>query len=212
MGDTIHVLILDDHALVRSGLKHIVEYEPDMVIVGEASLGSEAINLAVSLQPEVVLIDLSLPDISGVEVARTISSLCPQIKLIALTMYSEENYLEAFINAGGHGYLTKSAADRELIASIRQVMMGCYALQPEGVRILAQRVQQDDSSKTKKELSEREKEVLILTVKGYTSKEIGEKLCISARTVETYRHRIMVKLDLSYRSELVDYALRVNLI
>lgn len=212
MNRIIHVLILDDHALVRSGLKHIIDYEQDMTVVGETGLGYAAIKMAADLKPEVMLIDLSLPDISGVEVAKLVSASCPEIKLIALTMFGEENYLEAFINAGGHGYLTKTAADMELISSIRQVMNGEYALQPKGVRILAQKVQKGSLENEKAELSEREKEVLLLTAKGYTSKEIGEKLFLSARTVETYRHRIMVKLGLTHRSELVDYALRKNLL
>ncbi|NMB90460.1 MAG: response regulator transcription factor, partial [Chloroflexi bacterium] len=149
------------------------------------------------------------PDISGVEAARRIHHHLPAARLIAMTMHDEEFYLVSFLEAGGVGHIHKSAADRDLIRTIRSVLAGHVVIQPEGAELLARQVQspQPTAPPTPGSLSPREFEVLRLTSKGFTSREIGEQLHLSARTIETYRERIMKKLNLKHRSELVEYAL-----
>lgn len=213
MENSVKIMIVDDHSMVRSGLRLIIEHEQDMKVVGEAGSGEKAVEIVSKLMPDIILMDISLPGINGVETTKAILEISPDTKIIALTMYPEDTYLEAFIKAGGVGYIPKSAADHDLINVIRTVISGKFALQPEGVQLLARKYQEiSNGSSNLSTLSNREREVLILTVKGFTSKEIGNKLFLSSRTVETYRSRIMTKLGLNHRSELFDFALREKII
>jgi two-component system response regulator NreC len=210
MMESIRVLLVDDHAVVRSGLRLLLEKEKDIVVVGEADSGARAIELALVLRPDVIVMDITLPDFDGIETTRRIRAEMPDARVLALTMHGEETILVRFLQAGGMGYVRKSSGDRDLVAAIRRVARGESFLEPEGVdAIVRQQHTQEPELET---LSEREQQVLALTAKGHTSREIGDQLALSPRTVETYRERIMQKLGLAHRSELVEYALRHNLL
>ncbi len=210
MMESLRVLLVDDHAVVRSGLRLLLEKEKDIVVVGEADSGARAIELALVLHPDVIVMDITLPDFDGIKTTRRIRAEMPDARVLALTMHGEETILVRFLQAGGMGYVRKSSGDRDLVAAIRRVAHGESFLEPEGVdAIVRQQHTQEPELET---LSEREQQVLALTAKGHTSREIGDQLALSPRTVETYRERIMQKLGLAHRSELVEYALRHNLL
>ena len=206
----IRVFLVDDHAVVRSGLRLLLEKESDIVVVGEAEDGVRAVEQTLALKPDVVVMDITLPGLDGVEATRRIHSQLADVRVLALTMHEEDSYLVPFLQAGGMGYVRKSAADRDVVAAIRAVASGKSFLQPEGIAAIVR--EQQSSKPDLDSLSDRERQVLVLTAKGYTSREIGEQLGLSARTVETYRERIMQKLELTHRSELVEYALKHRLL
>lgn len=215
MSTPIRVFLVDDHTVVRSGLRLLLDGQADMLVVGEAATGAEAVDHASRLQPDVIVMDITLPDFDGVEAARRLRDRWPAARILALTMHSEDAYLVAFLEAGGMGYVRKSAADRDLVAAIRTLARGEVFLQPSGVQaIVREHRQAGDARFTASPdiLSDRERQVLELTAKGFTSREIGEQLMVSPRTVETYRERIMDKLGLGHRSELVEYALKYRLL
>jgi two-component system response regulator NreC len=206
----IRVLLVDDHAVVRSGLRSLLEKEPDIAVVSEAQDGARAVEQTRQLQLDVVVMDITLPDFDGVEATRRIRAHLPHARVLALTMHDEESYLVPFLHAGGAGYVRKSAADRDVVAAIRAIARGESFLQPAGVATI---VREHQVAKPGLDaLSERERQVLALTAKGFTSREIGDQLALSPRTVETYRERIMQKLGLAHRSELVEYALKHKLL
>jgi two-component system response regulator NreC len=215
MKTTIRVLLVDDHAVVRSGLRLLLDREADLAVVGEADSGAEAVKQALDVRPDVVVLDITLPDFDGVEATRRIRAAWPEARVLALTMHGEETYLMSFLHAGGSGYVRKSAADRDVVTAIRTVARGEPFLQPEGIQAL---VREEQGTELRSGLpgpeilSERERQVLELTARGFTSREIGEQLSLSPRTVETYRERIMEKLGLEHRSQLVEYALRFHLL
>jgi len=215
MPDTIRILLVDDHTVLRAGLKALLDSEPDMKVVGEASTGEEGVERAKHLKPDVVVMDLSMPGMGGMEATRQITSLGLNIKVLVLTMHAEEEYLLAVLEAGGSGYVRKTSADQDLTHAIRAVSKDEVFLYPSAAKLLLQ------GFKTKAEthgpdplekLTEREREVLRQTVEGYSSSEIGERLFISPKTVDTYRSRVMEKLGLTHRSELVRFALQAGLL
>jgi DNA-binding NarL/FixJ family response regulator len=210
MTDSIRVLLVDDHAVVRSGLRLLLEKTSDIQVVGEADNGTSAVEQTLALRPDVVVMDITLPDFDGIEATRQIRAAIPNACVLALTMHGEETYLVPFLNAGGMGYVRKSSSDRDLVEAIRQVMRGESFLLPEGIEAIVRKHRAHEPEP--ETLSERERQVLTLTAKGYTSREIGDQLGLSPRTVETYRERIMQKLELGHRSELVEYALRHHLL
>jgi len=217
MGVPIRVFLADDHTLVRSGLRLLLEKEADIEVVGEADCVAEAVRLVSALCPDVVLMDISLPDGDGVEATSEIFQRCPTVRVLALTMHTEDAYLLKFLEAGGVGYIRKSAVDRDLIRAVHTVMQGEIFLQPEGIQLMARRHHAPKAQAHMQDidptvLSDRERQVIELVAKGYTCREIGEQLSLSPRTVETYRERIMEKLNLTHRSELVEYALRHQLL
>lgn len=207
---SIRVLLVDDHAVVRSGLRLLLEKEKDIAVVGEADSGKSAIEQAVALHPDIIVMDITLPDFDGIETTRRIRAEIPGSRVLALTMHDEDTYLVPFLQAGGMGYVRKSSGDRDLVEAIRRVARGESFLQPEGIDAIVRK--QHPHEPGPEILSERERQVLTLTAKGHTSREIGNQLALSPRTVETYRERIMQKLGLEHRSELVEYALRHKLL
>lgn len=209
----IRVLLADDHAVLRAGLRALLNVEPGIEVVGEAANGAEALRQVEVLQPNVVVIDLTMPGTSGLEAIRHISRHFPRVRSLVLTMHSEEQFIIGTIRAGGAGYVLKSAADVELIQAIRQVNAGeNYFYGPAMQLLLDYHRSNRAESERADALSEREYEVLVLTVQGYSSREIGERLIISAKTVDTYRQRVMQKLGLNHRVDLVQYAVSHGLL
>lgn len=210
----ITILLVDDHSVMRSSLGVLLAQQ-GATIAGEAETGEKAIRLALELRPDIILMDLTLPDMDGIQATQAICAVWPEARIVALTMHSEDLYLLPFLRAGGAGYVQKSAADKELLKAVDSVHQGENFLQDHGVDILIRATSDPDhaSSADRPEvLSERERVVLEQTVRGYTNREIAEQLGISPRTVDTYRARVMEKLGLEHRYQLVDYALRHNLL
>jgi DNA-binding NarL/FixJ family response regulator/succinate dehydrogenase/fumarate reductase flavoprotein subunit len=213
MTTPIRVVLADDHAVLRAGLRALLNAEPDIEVVGEAANGAEALRQVEALQPNVIVMDLTMPGTSGLEAIRQISRHHPRVRSLVLTMHSEEQFVIGTIRAGGAGYVLKSAADVELIKAIRQVSAGERYFYGHAMQQLLDYHRGEDAEPERAEaLSEREYEVLVLTVQGYSSREIGERLIISAKTVDTYRQRLMQKLGLNHRADLVQYALRHGLL
>ena len=215
MPPQIRILLVDDHAMLRSGLRALLEAEPGFVVVGEAGTGEEAVMKVPQTCPDVVVMDLSMPGMGGLEAVRQIAALGTTARVLVLTMHGEEEHLLPVLEAGGSGYVTKSSADEELIEAIRTVAAGDVFLYPSGAKLLLRGLKQKAEAGEEDplgKLTEREREVLGFTVEGFSSSEIGKKLFISPKTVDTYRARIMEKLDLHHRSELVRFALRRGLL
>jgi two-component system response regulator NreC len=212
--DLIRILLVDDHLVLRAGLKSLLENESDMRVVGEASTGEEGIEKAKFLKPDVVVMDLSMPGTGGLAATRSITEAAVS-RVLVLTMHSEEEYLLPVLEAGGSGYVRKTSADTDLVAAIRTVARDEVFLYPNAARLLLQgfRVRGEKKEDDPLErLTERERDVLTMTAEGFSSSEIGEKLFISPKTVDTYRSRIMQKLELTHRSQLVRFALNTGLL
>lgn len=213
---TIKVVLVDDHAVVRAGLKAVLGSAKDIQVIGEGSNGKDAISLTERLDPDVIIMDLSMGEMDGATATREIVAKGARSKILILTMHAEDSYLVALLEAGASGYLVKSAADRELIDAVRAVAAGDVYMQPTAVRALAQQIKRratdaDDRSRFDK-LTERERAVLQLVAGGYSAPEIGEKLFISPKTVDTYKQRINEKLGFAHRSDYVDFALKLGLL
>lgn len=209
MSGHIGVYLVDDHPIVRAGVRLLVETEPDLVVVGEAADGETAVDEVLRLRPHVTVMDVGLPGVDGITATGRIVAAWPEARILALTMHDDDAYVVSFLDGGGRGYVRKSSVDRNLIGAIRQVADGAFAVDPEAVAAIVSRRHPRPGPET---LSDREREVLVLTARGFTGREIGERLFISGRTVETYRARIMEKLGLDHRSDLVDFALAHRLL
>jgi len=211
---TIRVLLADDHAVLRAGLKALIDAEPDLTVVGEAGNGEEAVRLTERLKPDVVVMDISMPVKDGLQATAEIGATAPGTRVLVLTMHAEEQYLLKVLEAGGSGYVLKRSADTELMEAIRAVHRGEAYLYPSATRLLLQAYRTGDRPQAPAggKLSEREEEVLRLTAEGYSNSEIGKQLYLSPKTVDTYRQRIMEKLGLHHRAELVRYALDTGLL
>lgn len=214
MSDPIRVLLADDHTVLRAGLRALLDREPDMQVVGEAATGEEAVERVEALRPDVVVMDLSMPGAGGLEATRQVSALGYETRVLVLTVHAEEEYLLPVLEAGGSGYVTKTSADEDLTQAIRTVARGDVFLYPSAATLLLRgfNAKSERGRDPVQRLTEREREVLALTVEGFSSSEIGRKLFISPKTVDTYRARIMEKLDLHHRSELVRFALQTGLL
>jgi DNA-binding NarL/FixJ family response regulator len=214
MPKPITVLLVDDHAMFRAGIRALLEAEGHVEVVGEGSSGDEAVDLVRKLKPDVVVMDLSMPGSNGLEATRRIAALELDTHVLVLTVHAEEEYLVPVVEAGASGYLTKTSADTDLLEAIRIVARGQVFLPPKATTLLLKQYKaaESDEEAGLKDLSTREQEVLALTAEGYSSREIGKKLFISPKTVDTYRSRIMDKLGLSHRSDLVRFALKVGLL
>ncbi|MFO7585076.1 MAG: response regulator transcription factor [Anaerolineales bacterium] len=209
------ILLADDHAVLRSGLKLLLESQPDLQVVGEAASGLEALQLAGQLQPDLVLLDLSMPGLNGLDALPTLRKTAPAAKILILTMHDDPQYLRTALKLGASGYVLKKAADQELLAAVQSVLRGGVYVHPSMTRILLEDVLADSNGTDADAwdtLSEREKSVLKMVALGYTGSEIGESLNVSPKTVDTYRMRGMEKLNLSSRAALVRYALKKGLI
>jgi DNA-binding NarL/FixJ family response regulator len=207
----IKILLADDHALVRQGFRMILEAQPDMEIVGQAGNGREAVDLAAKLHPDIVIMDVAMPDLNGIEATRRIVESAPRTRILALSMHKDSVYVREVLRAGARGYLLKDSGDADLVAAVRAVAKGEGYLSPsvsESVLSDYRRHVTDPLDL----LSSREREVLQMIAEGKTNKEIATSLNLSVYTVEAHRGRIMEKLNLHSTSELVRFALRSGLI
>lgn len=207
----IRVLLADDHAIIREGLRSMIDAQPDMEVVGEVDNGRAAWLKTKELRPDVVVMDVSMPEMNGAQAAERLSEECPDVKVLALTVHEDKGYLRRLLKAGASGYVLKRAAVDDLARALRVVASGGTYIDPA----LAERVvggylrtHSGAGNQRQGELSDREVEVLRLIAWGYSNKEIAAQLDISVRTVETYKVRLMEKLDFHSRSEIVRYALQ----
>ena len=215
-GDLIRVVLADDHAVVRAGLKAVLGVARDIEVIGEAKTGREAVALAERFKPDVVVMDLSMPELDGTAATKEIVEKGLTTRVLVLTMHAEEDYLVPLMEAGAAGYLVKSAADRELVDAVRAVARGDVYVRPAAARVLAKNLTKKDPAQTERDkfdkLTQRERDVLRLVAQGYSAPEIGERLFISPKTVDTYKQRIQEKLGLSHRSDYVQFALKLGLL
>ena len=210
------VLLADDHAILRSGLRLMLNSQQQFQVVGEASSGTETLSLAEELQPDLILLDLSMPALGGLDALPMLHSLVPSARVLILTMHDDPQYLRQALKHGASGYVLKKAADAELISAIHSVMRGEVYVHPSMTRVLLEdmlpEAQPSNKENAWERLSEREQEVLKMVALGHTSAEIAEGLSLSAKTVETYRARGMEKLGLRTRAALVRFTLQEGLI
>lgn len=215
-GDRIRVILADDHAVVRAGLKAVLGGAKDIEVVAEASNGREAVALTERLKPDVVVMDLSMPEMDGTAATKQLVASGSTARVLVLTMHAEDEYLVPLLEAGASGYLVKHAADRELIDAVRAVAHGDLYVQPSAARALAKGLKRKEEHADERarfeRLTERERDVLRLVAGGYTAPEIGEQLFISPKTVDTYKQRINEKLGLSHRSDYVKFAMKLGLL
>jgi two-component system response regulator NreC len=214
----IRLLIVDDHAVLRSGLRVLLNAQPDMEVVGEASDGAEAVAEALRLRPTVVLMDVAMSGESGLDATARIKQAAPEVKILVLSMYDDESYLRRALDAGASGYALKRAADTDLLSAIRAVARDEVYLHPALTRVLVSDLLKRDPSTPPPSrpdaphLSERELEVLRLVALGHTNQEIADSLYLSVKTVESYKGRLMEKLGLRGRAALVRYAVEAGLL
>ena len=224
--DLIRVILVDDHQIVRSGLKAVLSTAKDIAVVGEGGSGKDALVLAERLNPHVIVMDLSMPDMDGLTATRELQKVnatrvqSPDEpvtrRVLVLTMHTEDEHLVALLEAGAGGYLLKSVADRELVDAVRTVAAGDVYVQPTAARALARGLAKRDGNAEERtrfeKLTDREQVVLRMVAEGYTAPEIGEHLTISPKTVDTYKQRIGEKLGLTHRTDYVKFALKLGLL
>lgn len=210
----VRLLLVDDHEVVRAGLRMLFAAEPGVQIVGEAASGEEALQAVDELKPDVVLMDVALPGISGIEATRQIKEAHPKVAVLALTMHEDEQYFFEMLNAGASGYVPKRAAPDDLMSAIRVVDRGEVFIYPTQAKLLVNDFlnRSEEASSAQSELTPREHEVLTYIADGYTNREIAETLVISVKTVDRHRENIMRKLGMHNRVELVRYAIERGLI
>jgi DNA-binding NarL/FixJ family response regulator len=208
----IDVVLVDDHAVVREGLRFVLEAQRDLRVVGEAADGLQGVRLAKELQPDIVVMDIAMPGLNGIEATRQISESCPGTRVIVLSMHSTDEHVLQALRAGARGYVVKESAGVELVAAVRTTMSGArYLSQKISEKVLDAFAQPVSEENQLLRLSEREREVLQLVVEGRSSREIAELLCLSAKTVDTYRARVMRKLEINDIPGLVKFAIRHGL-
>ena len=226
MRDRIRLLLVDDHQIVRAGLKAVLSTAKDITVVGEGGTGRDALTLAERVDPHVIVMDLSMPDMDGLTATRELQKANalrtptpgePMTRrVLVLTMHTEDEHLVALLEAGAGGYLLKSVADRELVDAVRTVAAGDVYVQPTAARALARGLARRDGNAEERtrfeKLTDREQAVLKMVAEGFTAPEIGEQLTISPKTVDTYKQRIGEKLGLSHRSDYVKFALKLGLL
>ncbi len=226
MSTPIRILVTDDHAVLRAGLSALLNAEPDCTVVGEAADGHECLRVAQATQPDVILLDINMPHLNGLEALPQLRQVAPKSRILVLTMHDDVTYLRQVLRAGGAGYVLKQAADVELLSAIRTVYNGGTFLHPNHAQALLDDPAAGDDKASGQQprdgkangnsalasLSERELETLKLVALGYSNKEIAEQLYLSVKTVETYKARIMEKLELTTRAALVRFALQHKLL
>jgi DNA-binding NarL/FixJ family response regulator len=209
---TIRILLVDDHAVMRDGLRALLEAEPDLRVVADAGDGREGVRQALALRPEVAILDVAMPGLNGVEAARQIAEACPETRVIMLSMYSAAEYVFRALQAGARGYLLKDSAGQSVVEAVRAVHAGRRYLSPSiSETVIDDYVRQHATRDPLSLLTQREREILQLLVEGKSSAEMGVLLSLSSKTVETYRSRIMEKLGINNLPGLVKFALQHGL-
>ena len=208
----IRVWIADDHAIVRHGLQQILAQQPDLTVAGEAATGEELLAMVRQGQGEVVVLDLSLPGMAGLDVLRELRHLAPRLPVLILSVHAADQYVTRALRAGASGYLTKESAAEELVQAIRRVVAGGRYLNPATAERLADYVASGMASRPHESLSDREFEVMRLLVRGRRVAEIAEALSLSPKTISTYRRRVLEKMNMTSNADLVEYAVRERLI
>jgi len=210
------ILLADDHAVLRAGLRLLLDAQPDLTTVGEASDGLEALERATALQPDIILLDLTMPRLSGLAALRELRQRAPDARILVLTMHADQEYLREALSQGAAGYVLKQAADQELLAALRAVARGevyVHSIMAKGlVESLLDQARPALPTDPWESLSSREAEVIRAVAQGYTNQEIADRLGLSVKTVETHRARAMEKLGLTSRAQLVRYALDKGLL
>ncbi|CAH8773016.1 response regulator [Paenibacillus dendritiformis] len=214
---TVKIMIVDDHALLRAGLKLLLHKKPSFQVVGEAADGVEALRLYEEVQPHLLLLDISMPRLDGIQVLAEIKQRHEQAKVIVLTMHEDEDYITSIMRAGASGYIPKAAVDEELYTAIDSVMSGYVYLRPQETRILLSSMlkktpHEAEAGDPYRLLSPREIEVLRFLARGYTLVETARELMVSIKTVDTHKTRMMNKLNVTRRSQLVEYAMKHHLL
>lgn len=214
--DKIKIFLADDHALVRAGLRMLLKSDPQLEVTGEAANGQEVIEKLAVIKTDILILDISMPQMSGLDCIGRIRELYPDIRIIMLSMHEDENYIKNAMNQGAVGYVPKASADAELFDAIREVQQGNIYLSKNAAQSLLASMfsphPQSDKSDDAKLLSGRELEVFKYIVRGYSITEIGEMLNLSVKTIDTYKTRIMDKLHCHKKSQLVEYALQHGLL
>jgi DNA-binding NarL/FixJ family response regulator len=214
--NSIRILIADDHAIVRDGVRALLALSEDIIVVGEAANGQQAIELARTLSPDVILMDIAMPGLGGLEATIEIRKDNPQAKILILTQYEDREYIRRFLKAGVSGYVLKKAAGAELTTAIRAVSRGGLVLDPDVAReAMREQAGSGTSGQTAdpyEALTDREKQVLKLVAEGHSNKEVAELLDISVKTAMSHREHIMQKLDLHSRTDLIRFAIQQGVI
>ena len=214
--DEIRLMLVDDHEVIRTGLRMLLESQPDIKIVGEASSGSEALVVASETKPDVIVMDITLPDITGIEATKRIKASFPEISVVALTIHEDEQFFFEMLQAGATGYVPKRAAPDDLISAIRSASVDEIYIYPSLAKSLVSdflsRSSSEKENKSLELLTPRESEVLALLAEGYSNQQIADELVISKHTVARHRENLMRKLELHSRGDLVKYAIRKGLI
>lgn len=209
----LRIVLVDDHQILRDGIRVLLEGEPGMRVIGECGSGGEALDLCAREQPDLVVLDLSLPDMSGLDVLRQLQEKQPGVRVVVLSMHTQREFVLQALAAGCAAYVPKSTAHTSLLEAIQTVRRGERFLHPKVASVLIESFSGDMSEIQQfQALSERERDVLQLTAWGFNSREIGEKLALSSKTVETYRQRAMEKLGLEHRADLIRFALRAGIL
>ena len=212
----IRILLADDHNLIRGGLRLVIEQQPDLVVVGEAEDGRQAVSLATSLKPDVAVLDIGMPNLNGIEAAKQITEGGSGAAVVILSMYSDETYILRALKAGARGYLLKDSAEADLVRAIRSVAEGKSFFSPTVSRVLLEdymrKLQRTGGESSYDLLTPREREVLQLVAEGKSNKEVADMLNLSVYTVETHRGNLMEKLKLNGVPELILYAVRKGII
>ena len=212
----IRILVVDDHTIVRDGICALLALAPDIEVVGEAANGMEALNKVRELAPDVVLMDIAMPIMDGLEATRRIHKEFPEAKVLILTQYDEDEYVFSIIEAGAQGFISKTAASSELASGIRAVYHGHSYLSPLAAKVFVEDYQRRASTRGKEDtyeqLTDREREVLKLVAEGYTTKEIAGTLVVSPKTVEGHKMNLMAKLNIHNKTDLIKYAIRKGII
>jgi len=209
-----NILIADDHAVVRKGLRALIEGRPEWKICGEACNGRQAIRMAREINPDLIILDISMPDLNGLEATVEIAKCCPNTRILMLTMHYSEEFVERSLKAGARGYLLKSDAEQDLLEAVESLLQDKTFLTSPASELLLERFlnKGQEHSGSLSVLTAREREVLQLIAEGSTNKEIAERLCVSSRTVETHRAHIMTKLKVDSVPDLVRYAIRNKIV
>ncbi|WP_339135997.1 MAG: response regulator transcription factor [Candidatus Electrothrix sp. GW3-4] len=201
------IIIADDHSLIRQGIKAMIGQEPGLQVIAEAADGQELLDILEEVRPDMVILDISMPRVSGIEAVGQINGLYPEVQILVLTMHANAQYCYHAISAGAHGYLLKDDSDTELLPAIQQIRQGEDYMSPQLASEISKEIRDP-----KNRLSKREKEVLDLVVKGLTSKQIGESLCLSPRTVGHHRSSLLKKFNMKNSVDLVNYVIKNSLI